>query len=102
MERCYWNQDGEDCDTWATSCGHYFTINDGTPSDNSMKFCCYCGGSLREELYVDPDCTCRARPVRPDDISPPEVTRNPQCPVHGRDWDAVRDAAIDDKLTGDK
>jgi len=49
----------------------------------------------------DPDCTCRARPVRPDDISPPEVARNENCPVHGRDWDAVRDQRRDDKLTGD-
>jgi hypothetical protein len=102
MNRCHWNQDGEDSDVWATSCGHYFTIGDGTPEANDFKFCVYCGGALREEPYHDADCTCHARPVRQDDISPPEVTRNPNCPVHGRDWDAVRDAAIDDKLTEGK
>lgn len=59
-----------------------------------------CVMSLEEERLAH-DCTCRLESVRPDMIDPPEVKRNQNCPVHGRDWDAVRDAAIDDKLTGD-
>lgn len=47
------------------------------------------------------ECECRLEPVTPTMINPPEVKRNPNCPVHGRDWDAVRDRQIDDKLTGD-
>jgi hypothetical protein len=33
---------------WSTSCGNAFCLNHGTPSDNDMKFCCYCGLMLRE------------------------------------------------------
>jgi hypothetical protein len=42
-EFCAWARDGEDSDTWVTQCDHYFTINEGTPRDNDMKFCCFCG-----------------------------------------------------------
>lgn len=43
---CIWTQDDEDSDTWGTQCGHYFTVNEGTPADNSMRFCCFCGKPL--------------------------------------------------------
>lgn len=33
---------------WETDCGHAFTLNDGTPAQNGMKFCCYCGDGLVE------------------------------------------------------
>lgn len=42
---CVWSDD-EGC--WATGCGHYFEINDGTPSENGMRFCAYCGKPLVE------------------------------------------------------
>lgn len=29
-----------------TTCGHAFELNDGTPTENGMKFCCYCGQVL--------------------------------------------------------
>lgn len=99
MSSCTWTED--ESGNWDTSCGNIFTITDGTPSENEFWFCCYCGGSLREERYVDDECTCRARPVRPTDISPPEVTLDKNCPVHGRDPDYERDRQIDDKATGD-
>jgi len=35
-----------DDSSWITRCGNAFTIIEGTPEDNSMKFCCYCGGDL--------------------------------------------------------
>jgi len=50
---------------------------------------------------LDAGCTCHARPVRPTDISPPEVTRDEWCILHGRDPDFERDRMIDDRLTGD-
>ena len=34
---CGWSQDGDSySDTWATSCGHYFRLDDGTPTDNKQ------------------------------------------------------------------
>ena len=45
-EQCGWTRESEDSDTWATGCGEYFTINEGTPKDNQMKFCCYCGKEI--------------------------------------------------------
>ncbi len=46
---CIWSSDEE---TWGTSCGHCFTLNDGTPTDNGMKYCCYCGKTL--ETHTEP------------------------------------------------
>ena len=50
---CHWSQDGEDSDVWATQCGHYFRLNEGSPIDNDMKFCCYCGRTLVELRFED-------------------------------------------------
>lgn len=43
---CLWreNEDGN----WQTSCREIFVLIDGTPGQNEMRFCCYCGKSLRE------------------------------------------------------
>lgn len=41
---CVWQGD----DNWNTGCGHHFIIIDGGPTDNSMKFCCYCGKAIKE------------------------------------------------------
>lgn len=43
---CGWARDGWDSDTWATACGHYFTVNDGTPSDNEMHYCPFCAAKI--------------------------------------------------------
>jgi hypothetical protein len=42
---CIWNEVGE---MWETTCGEAFVVNDGTPSQNKMRFCCYCGKPLVE------------------------------------------------------
>lgn len=68
---CGWSQDGDSySDTWATSCGHYFRLDDGTPTDNKMAFCCYCGKSLvsypfveDEDEYLDLDDVCAGHPL---------------------------------------
>lgn len=46
VRRCTWERDDEG--NWDTGCGERFCLNDGTPSENSMRFCCYCGGKLRD------------------------------------------------------
>ncbi len=43
---CEWKDDGEG--NWNSSCGECWTLIDGTPKDNRMRFCCYCGKPLRE------------------------------------------------------
>ena len=43
---CTWECDSDG--NWETDCGEMFILNEGTPVDNSMKFCCYCGKPLRE------------------------------------------------------
>jgi len=47
MPVCLWKK-GWDC--WETTCGNAFEINDGTPSENDMKHCCYCGGKVEEDI----------------------------------------------------
>jgi hypothetical protein len=44
--KCTWSQDEEGC--WSTDCNNCFTLVDGSPEDNGMKFCCYCGKRLEE------------------------------------------------------
>lgn len=42
-----WRQNcDDDCRYWDTSCGRAFTFIDGSPSDNELHFCCYCGKTL--------------------------------------------------------
>ena len=41
---CLWNN-ADGC--WETTCGNAFEINDGTPAENNMTYCCYCGGLKR-------------------------------------------------------
>ncbi len=50
---CVWSQDDEDSYCWGTSCGHAFALNDGTPEDNHIRFCCYCGKPVRQELWTE-------------------------------------------------
>jgi hypothetical protein len=42
---CEWLQDEWD-NSYGTSCGNKYQIIDGTPEDNGMNFCTYCGGKL--------------------------------------------------------
>jgi hypothetical protein len=55
-ESCAWHQDGDsESDLYATSCGHYFSLNDGTPEDNKMHWCCYCGKRIVQEMITEED-----------------------------------------------
>lgn len=44
-KKCTWTEQGP----WVTDCGHSFEVNDGTPVENEMRFCCFCGKLLVEE-----------------------------------------------------
>jgi hypothetical protein len=53
-ETCTWQQDGDsDSGLYATSCRHYFNLEDGTPEDNKLAWCCYCGKKLAQELITE-------------------------------------------------
>lgn len=54
---CQWQQDGDrDSGMYMASCNRrYFVFEDGTPSDNRMKHCCYCGKVLVEVLIEQED-----------------------------------------------
>ena len=49
---CGWTQDS-DGSAWATGCGHLFDVNDGTPKENGMCWCCFCGRELKQTPYTD-------------------------------------------------
>ena len=49
---CRWSEDG-DGGPWATQCGNYFEITEGTPDENGFKFCCYCGRKLVQIPYKE-------------------------------------------------
>jgi len=45
---CRWDIDGPGRDCYATECGNLFVLVFGTPEENHMNYCCYCGGRLKE------------------------------------------------------
>lgn len=49
-EICRWDSTGEG-NIFETECGDTFQLFDGTPSENRMNFCPYCGKGLKEEVF---------------------------------------------------
>jgi len=48
---CHWTAHPVDASGfWETDCNEAFGLNEGTPSNNGMKFCCYCGKKLVEVI----------------------------------------------------
>ena len=47
---CVWHNDPETDNSWDTSCRELFVIIDGTPTENGMRFCCYCGKPIQEAI----------------------------------------------------
>jgi len=45
---CTWEQDLYH-DAWKTECGGLFQVMNGTPRENGMLFCPYCGRAIDEE-----------------------------------------------------
>lgn len=51
---CHWlQQDGENSEDWLACDGKLFCLTNGTPSENGMRFCPYCGKNLYEITYKD-------------------------------------------------
>jgi hypothetical protein len=50
---CYWNQEDDEYGSYETDCGSAFIMTEGTPSDNDMKFCCYCGKKMVDRPFND-------------------------------------------------
>jgi hypothetical protein len=50
-KRCFWKYDETDekftKDSWNTSCGEKFCLNEGTPKDNDIRYCCFCGKKIK-------------------------------------------------------
>jgi hypothetical protein len=44
---CAWEYDHEE-DSWNTECGNKFSIEHGTPTENKMKYCCFCGKHIND------------------------------------------------------
>lgn len=50
-ETCIWSRADDGSEVYETSCQEgCFMLNSGTPSENGMRFCCYCGKPLEEYL----------------------------------------------------
>jgi len=47
MKKCKWTYD-EDYNVHETDCGASFQIIEGTPKENNMKYCTYCGKEIKE------------------------------------------------------
>jgi len=48
---CKWTED--DCGIWDTECNEKHVLIEGSPADNHMRFCCYCGGKLAQCSYQE-------------------------------------------------
>ena len=60
--KCIWKY-CRHADYLETGCGNAFQLTCGTPSENGMRFCPYCGEHLEEEATDAPDAP--DAPVRP-------------------------------------
>ena len=52
---CSWIQVDAESDNWETTCGHVFVINEGTPEENSMVYCCYCSNVIDQVVWEEDD-----------------------------------------------
>ena len=43
---CEWTLYDEENNLWETECDEISQIMDGTPKENTMRFCCYCGKKI--------------------------------------------------------
>lgn len=50
---CRWKEDFDGI--YHTDCDNEFIMLEGTPVDNNMRFCCYCGKPLVAVRFVDPE-----------------------------------------------
>lgn len=50
-ETCTWTKDPDGY--WATDCGEAFEIAAGSPDQNGLRYCCFCGLPLVEVIVSD-------------------------------------------------
>ena len=48
---CNWTEDWDG--NWETSCSQTFVTIAGTPIENEMAYCCYCGAVLEQKEFRD-------------------------------------------------
>jgi hypothetical protein len=48
VKTCEWCTDAEDGEVYETSCGKVWQFIDGGLSENSLKFCPFCGGRVKD------------------------------------------------------
>ena len=53
MAKCQWTQDEDGA--YDTECGNKYEITNGTPKENRMKYCTYCGKQLDEATETTKD-----------------------------------------------
>ena len=49
--KCWWTQESDPevfPNLWRAGCGNSFYLDADKPSDNHMKYCCYCGKEIAE------------------------------------------------------
>jgi len=46
---CKWTQTEDG--VYETDCGRLFELTNGSPKENSLLYCAYCGGRLKEKPY---------------------------------------------------
>ena len=56
---CVWTEDPTD-NYWETSCHHAFLTADGTPTDNEMQYCPFCGNPIEETPWPANDVSAAA------------------------------------------
>ena len=52
-ETCQWKQIDADHNDYETGCGELFSISEGTPDENELKFCFFCGKLMAQALLTE-------------------------------------------------
>jgi hypothetical protein len=50
-KKCTWTEDNEGL--WETECKELYDVQVGSPDENKMKYCCYCGKILEQKEYSE-------------------------------------------------
>ena len=53
IDHCTWTLDDPSENAWETQCDNIFVLDDATPNENKMRYCCFCGGRLLEQILLD-------------------------------------------------
>jgi hypothetical protein len=52
-QACTWQMDSwDEAELWETDCGQTWQFETGTPTDNKMSYCCYCGKPLKQRINM--------------------------------------------------